>query len=176
VQPSPDVPLVGFHEAAAPGARPLDLAAVPDADRGRGETRHPDVEDDLDTMVLPTRARGTPSTTSIDVAVPAGRRIHAPVSGTVTSVQPYLLYGQHPDTRIVITPDGRPDLQLVVLHVTGHDVAVGDRVEAGRDVIAASATPFPFESQIDRFTIDEIGRATPHVHLELRPTPPAPAD
>ena len=87
------------------------------------------------------------------------------------AVDPYLLYDRHPDTRIVIQPDGRPDLELVVLHVTGHAVAVGDRVVAGVTPIAASSTPLPFESQIDRFTMAEIGRATPHVHLEMRRRP-----
>lgn len=169
VQPSPHVQLVGFHEAAIAGARSLGLAAAPDAHHGRDwvpHLEHPD--DDLLTMVLPSRGRGTHSATAIDVAVPAGRTIHAPVSGVVTTVEPYLLYGQHADTRLVIRPHVRPDLRLVVLHVTGHAVAVGDHVEAGVTPIAASATPFPFESQVDRFTRAETGTATPHVHLELR--------
>lgn len=170
VQPSPHVALVGFHEAAYPGARGVGLAARPDRHLGRRWVPHQERSNPLRSMVLPGRGRPTGSATAIDVAVPAGRRIFAPMSGRVTVVEPYLLYGRYPDTRIVITPRGRPDLKLVILHVTGHDVAVGDRVRAGRDVIAASATPFPFESQIDRFTAHEVGRSLPHVHLELRPS------
>ena len=171
-QPSADVPLVGFHEAAAPGALDVEPAATPDDQQGRAPVEHAGGDDDLDTMVLPTRNRPTAPATAMDVAVPAGEVVHAPVTGTVTAVDPYMLYGRHPDTRITIQPEGRPDLQLVVLHVTGHDVAVGDRVEAGVTPIAASSTPLPFESQIDRFTRAEIGRATPHVHIEMRPVTP----
>lgn len=167
-QPAADVPLVGFHEAAAVGAAAVEPIAEPDEQHGRAPVPHGGEDDDLDTLVLPTRDRASAPSTAIDVAVPAGEVVHAPITGTVTAVDPYLLYGQHPDTRIVIQPEGRPDVELVVLHVTGHDVAVGDRVEAGVTPIAASSTPFPFESQIDRFTEAEIGRATPHVHLELR--------
>lgn len=169
VQPAADVRLVGFHEAAMPGAVSLGLTSRPDAHHGRDWVPHTEQADELATMVLPSRARGTHSSTAIDVAIPAGTAVHAPVTGTVTRVEPYLLYGRHPDTRLVIRPDARPDLRLVVLHVTGHAVAVGDHVEAGVTPIAASPTPFPFESQIDRFTASVAGDATPHVHLELRP-------
>jgi biotin carboxyl carrier protein len=169
VLPSPDVVLAGFHEASRPGARDLGLTAAPDRDLGRRPVPHTDIDDPLPTMVLPSRSRPTGSATAIDVALPAGRAVHAPVSGTVVTVEPYLLYGRYPDTRIVVRPDGRPDLRLVVLHVTGPQVAVGDRVEAGRTVLAASATPFPFPSQVDEHTARVTGRATPHVHLELRP-------
>lgn len=169
VQPSPDVRMVGFHEAAIPGARSLGLTAAPDAHHGRDWVPHVDTPDELRTMVLPSRGRRTHSSSAMDVAIPAGRTVHAPVTGVVTTVEPYLLYGRYPDTRIVIRPDARPDLRLVVLHVTGHAVAVGDHVEAGVTPIAASSTPFPFESQIDRFTQGATGTATPHVHLELRP-------
>lgn len=168
--PSPHVDMVGFHEAASATAHELELGARPDVDLGVQEVSFEDVDDDLETMVLPARGRATGSATAVDVAMPAGREVVSPISGTVESVEPYLLYGRHPDTRIVITPDGRPDLKLVVLHVTGHEVAVGDRVTAGKTVLAASATPFPFESQIDRFVEDNIGRATPHVHLEVSPS------
>lgn len=169
VQPSPEVVMVGFHEAGRPGARPLALATSPDAQHGSTTVPDPKVDDALPSRVLPTRGRASGPATAVDVAMVAGEPVHAPVSGTVTSVEPYLLYGEYPDTRIVVTPDGRPDLGLVVLHVTGEQVAVGDRVEAGTDVLATSANPLPFTSQIDEYTAAASGVATPHVHLELRP-------
>lgn len=169
VQPSPEVVMVGFHEAGRPGARSLALASSPDAQEGITTVPDPKVDDALPSRVLPTRGRANGPATAIDVAMVAGEPVHAPVSGTVTSVEPYLLYGEYPDTRIVVAPDGRPDLRLVVLHVTEEQVAVGDRVEAGTDVLAASANPLPFTSQIDEYTVDASGVATPHVHLELRP-------
>ncbi len=63
----------------------------------------------------------------------------------------------------MINPDGRPDLEVKLLHIQGVAVEAGDRVEAG-DVIAANATLFPFQSQIDRLTGDP---SWPHVHLEV---------
>lgn len=173
VQPSPHVAMVGFHEGAGhtldvvPGARPhRDLGSRP--------VESPSRRDDLRSMVLPERGRGTGAATAIDIAMPVGRQVFAPVTGTVTAVSPYTLYGKYADTIIVIQPDDAPDVQLKVLHVTGPQVAIGDHVEAGRTPLADSATAFPFESQIDRFVEPFAGRALPHVHMELMRAAEAP--
>lgn len=89
----------------------------------------------------------------------------------MTAVLPYTLYGQHADVRVEIEPAGRPDLRVVMIHVSDVQVEVGDMLTGGESVVAGSATPFPFESQIDRFTEEVGGRALPHVHLEVRPAP-----
>lgn len=166
VQPSPHVALVGFHEGAGhtldvvPGARPhRDLGVRP--------VDSPDRRDDLRSMVLPTRDRGTGSATAIDIAMPVGRKVFAPITGTVTAVNPYTLYGKFSDTIIVIEPDDAPGVELKILHVTGPQVAIGDHVEAGRTLLADSPTAFPFSSQIDRFVEPLVGKALPHVHMEL---------
>lgn len=143
--PSHDVLLAGWHEAAGPSALPMSPVAN-DA-----------------TTQLPSRARGTHPSSALDVAVAPGTRALAPVTGTVVEATPYLLYGQYPDTRIVIRPDAAPDLAVAVLHVTGAQVAVGDHVTAGAP-IADHATELPFPSQIERLS----GRA-PHIHIEVKP-------
>jgi hypothetical protein len=85
------------------------------------------------------------------------------VDGVVTEVRPYLLYGQHPDTRVEIRPDDAPHLRVVLIHVDGVQVAAGDRLTAGETVLAGSANRFPFSSHVDRY----LERGWPHVHLEV---------
>lgn len=166
VQPSPHVAMVGFHEGAG---HTLDVvpAARPHRDLGSRPVDSAPRRDDLRSMVLPERGRGTGPSTAIDIAMPVGRQVFAPVTGTVTAVNPYTLYGKYADTIIVIQPDAAPDVELKILHVTGPQVAIGDHVDAGRTLLADSATAFPFESQIDRFVEPFAGKALPHVHMEL---------
>lgn len=171
VQMSDETVLVGFHEAAMPGAKPLAVASTPDADHGRGQVSFSNVDDPLDTVILPTRARATNAASAMDVVIPAREAVFTPVTGTVTEVDHYQLYGRYPDNRMVIVPDARPDLRVVILHIEGLKVDPGDKVTAGRTKIAVGANPFPFESQVDRFArplMPTKGDATPHVHVELR--------
>ena len=142
--PSRDVLVSGWHEAAGPTALPMEPAAT-----------GPAVE-------LPTRGRPYDQHAALDVAVAPGTQAVAPVAGTVVEVTPYMLYGSHPDTRIVIQPDDAPHLGVAVLHVSGPLVSVGDHVAPG-DPLASHATQFPFSSQIERLT----GR-TPHIHVEVK--------
>lgn len=143
--PSPEVVLVGFHQAAF---------------RGVSQLRH---HKNVRMITLPSRRRATGSRTAADISMPPGTEVLSPVTGRVAAVQSYALYGRYPDLRMQIIPDDNPRMVLTVLHVTGARVKAGDRVEAGRTVIAREATQFPFTSQIDRFA-----GPLPHVHLELR--------
>lgn len=142
--PSHDVLLAGWHEAAGPSALPMTPLD------GRG------------TQQLPSRGRPTHPQSALDVAVTPGTPALAPVTGTVVETTPYLLYGRHPDTRIVVRPDDAPHLEVAVLHVTGPLVTVGDHVTSGTP-IASEATALPFPSQIERIT-----GTTPHIHIEVK--------
>lgn len=171
VQMSDKTVLVGFHEAAMPGAKPLAVASTPDADHGRGQVSFSNVDDPLHAVILPTRARAANAASAMDVVIPAREAVFAPVTGTVTEVDHYQLYGRYPDNRMVIVPDARPDLRVVILHIEGLKVGPGDKVTAGQTRIAVGANPFPFESQVDRFArplMAKKGDATPHAHVELR--------
>lgn len=105
--------------------------------------------------------------TSIDVGAPAGTVLRAPVSGEVVLVKDYLLYNEVPDVEIHIRPDGRDDLDVVLIHTEGPLVAAGDRVEAGitelshvRDI----ATPL-VDVQLYFYTAgDDPGN---HVHVQV---------
>lgn len=169
--PSMDTVIAGFHEAAMPGS--LEMASVAPLEKNHNPKPMPAIAKTQDeqvapVMVLPTRDRAQPPSSAIDVAIPAGKQVTAPVDGTVTAVLPYTLYGQHPDHRIEIQPAGRPDLRVIMIHVSDVSVASGDQLKGGETVVAGSATQFPFESQIDRFAIEKVGKALPHVHMEVK--------
>ncbi len=145
--PSNRVERVGFHQSSHDGARQL----VPTATA-------------VDPLTLETRERGTGSRTAADIVVEPGTEIRAPVTGTVVRAGGYVLYCEHDDDFAVIEPDSHPGWEVKVLHISGVAVDAGDRVEAGVTVLAPSATPLPFDSQVDEFTAEP---SWPHVHIEL---------
>ncbi len=137
---------VGFHQSASGG--------------GHVQSATHDVATD----VLPSRGRGTNRASAVDVVLRPGDDVIAAVSGEVIEATEYRLYGKYRDVRVSIVPDADPSTVVTMLHMQGLQVAVGDRVEAGRTVVADSARTFPFASQIDRFS----GQSWGHVHIEAR--------
>ncbi|MBW3620848.1 MAG: M23 family metallopeptidase, partial [Actinobacteria bacterium] len=171
VAPSAAAVLVGFHEAAGPGTVPMKSLAplAVELNEGKETVVAEEAEDDqvAPVMELPTRDRGQPAASAVDIAVPAWEDIVAPVGGRVTAVSPYTLYGEFADTRIEIEPKGHPGVRVVMIHVGGVEVEPGDVVVAGETVVARTARQFPFSSQIDRFAEEASGAARPHVHMEV---------
>ncbi len=145
--PSAVIERAGFHQSTHPGALAM-ASAQPSAVR-------------LTTMG--SRGRGTATTGAVDIVSEPGTSITAPISGTVARAGNYTLYCRYRDGFVVINPDGRPDLEVKLLHIQQVAVRAGDRVEAG-DVIASHATAFPFRSQIDDLTAEP---SWPHVHIEV---------
>jgi murein DD-endopeptidase MepM/ murein hydrolase activator NlpD len=169
--PSTRSVLVGFHEAAIAGTEEMTVLAPLAADHAATEVAtasDPHRRQVAPVIALPTRGRAQAPTSAIDVAIPEGEDVLAPVSGTVVMAAPYTLYGQYGDVRVEIQPDGAPDTRVIMIHMDDVAVDVGDRVEAGSSVIAGSAKTFPFASQIDRFSTELTGSAHPHVHLEIK--------
>ena len=74
--------------------------------------------------------------TSIDVGAEAGTQVYAPVTGTVVLVEIYELYETIDDYNIHIQPDGRPDLDVVEIHVQDVQVKAGDKVVGGETPLA----------------------------------------
>jgi hypothetical protein len=173
--PAAEPLVVGYHEAAHVSAEAV--APVGRLVEDHNTTRT-DLPDDATAgpgyVVLSSRGRAAGPTSAIDVVLPEGTEVLAPVTGSVVDVRSYVLYGAHQDLRIEIVPDARPDLRLVIIHLDGVHVAVGDRVVGGVSPIAATPRSFPFSSHIDRETEPE---RHPHVHLELQPRDrPRPGD
>ncbi|MBW3657507.1 MAG: M23 family metallopeptidase [Actinobacteria bacterium] len=170
VAPSKDTVLVGFHEAAAPGTLEMEsLAPLAVALNGERTGVAPDASGDqvAPVMELPTRDRAAGPASAVDIAVPAWRDIVAPVSGTVTAVHPYTLYGEFADNRVEIEPEDQPGVRVVMIHIGEIEVRPGDEVVAGETLVARTAKQFPFSSQIDRFAEHASGEARPHVHMEV---------
>lgn len=162
--PSPQTLLVAFHEASRPDA--LELAPMGRMQDNANTTKFRPGADVAgpDYVVMSSRGRPHPATSAVDLLLHDGDPVRSPVDGTVTEVRPYHLYGRHPDVRIEIAPATRPDLRVVLIHVTEVEVAVGERVGAGT-ALAGGANRFPFSSHVDRYL--EPAR-WPHVHLEVK--------
>lgn len=173
--PTPAPLVVGFHEAATRSA--LELAPVGQLVDNRNATRvtaPSDSDSGSDYLILSSRGRVQPATSAVDIVMADDQPVFAPVTGTVSDVRDYLLYGDSPDHRVEIVPAAAPHLRVVLIHVTGVEVEVGDRVSAGHSVLARGPNRFPFVSQIDRETEPD---RWPHVHLEVQPLDaPRPGD
>lgn len=169
-QPSPAPVAVGFHEAATPRAVPIrPLGRDISGDTVGGGGLPDDTVAGWPYRILPSRGRSALPTTAVDVALPDGEPVLAPVSGEVVSVGSYHLEGRYRDLRVEIRPDAAPAQRVVVIHVDGVQVAPGDRVDAGRTPLARTARRFPFMSQIDAHTAPD---HLPHVHIEVQSEPP----
>ena len=155
---------IGFHEANRVEA--LELLPIgtllandnPDGFEAPTDMAGPEYR------ILSTRGRARPATSAVDVVVPLGDNVRAPVSGTVTRVTEYPLSGRIRDWRVEITPEGRPDLTVVMIHLLKPSVDVGDTVVAG-DSRVAVARLLPFDSHVDYVTKDK----QPHTHIEVKP-------
>ena len=145
--PSAGTELIGFHQSNHDGARNLDALDGP-----------------VRTVVLDSRERGTGRRTAADIVVDPQVEIRAPVTGTVVRAGTYTLYCDELDDFVVIEPDGRPGIEVKMLHIDGVQVQAGDRVEAGVTVLAPKPTKLPFASQVDEVSGPE---NWPHTHLEV---------
>jgi hypothetical protein len=167
--------IVGYHEAATVSAIGVTPVGRLSEDRNTTRTDLPaDAAVGSPYLVLTSRGRSAGPTSAVDVVLEPDVPVLAPVTGRVADVRSYLLYGAHQDLRIELIPDGRPDLRLVLIHLDGAEVAIGDRVTAGITPIARTARRFTFSSHVDRETEPD---RYPHVHMELQPVDaPRPGD
>lgn len=158
--PSSRVERVAFHQSNNDGAR--QLHALPTA---------------VAPLTLEDRERDTGARGAADIVVDPDTEIRAPVTGRVKRAGGYVLYCDHSDDYVVIEPDDHPGWEVKILHIDGVTVRAGNRVVAGRTVIAPRPTRLPFESQVDE--VRTADPAWPHVHIEVvdptipdRPTGP----
>jgi hypothetical protein len=156
---------IGFHESGDRRALPMHPMGIPKMNGNVPRLPSAPVGDGFEYLVLPSRGRSNGPTTAVDLSIPHNTAFTSPVTGTISHVQTYALYGRYPDNMVFIVPDSRPDLVVVIMHLNGVRVAVGDRVEAGSSLIALTARQLPFASQIDAFAGHR-----PHAHIEVRRT------
>lgn len=161
--PSGEARVVGYHQAASGAALPFEPRGAPFTNRNVPRYTPLPASPGPAYAILGNRRRGTHPASAVDIAVPHNVTLTSPVTGTVEDVSSYLLYGRHPDLRVTVVPDGRPDLRLVMIHVNGNLVSPGQHLIAGQTPVALTAMQFSFRSQIDEFA-----GPVPHVHLEMR--------
>jgi murein DD-endopeptidase MepM/ murein hydrolase activator NlpD len=104
-----------------------------------------------------------PADSAADVGAPPGSPVYAPLDGKVIEIKPYQLYGRYDDVEIHIQPEGRPDLDLVLIHVADPLVEVGDEVVAGKTRVAS------VRKLSDQMSL-QLAEYTPggdHVHMQL---------
>lgn len=138
---------IAFHQAAEDTALTLN-SLLPDADMNlAAETRVANrvriSASETDPTVLEGEVlrmwrtnRSGPPDTAVDVGAAPGTIVLAPVTGTVTDVIRYQLYGANEDYEVHIRPFGRPDLCVVLIHIDEPSVAPGDIVTGGTTPVA----------------------------------------
>lgn len=162
--PHPRPLYLGFHEASRPEALALDPAGRLIANDNPTKFTAGEDRPGPSYHVLSSRGRARPATSAVDVVLPLGSQVAAPVSGRVVEVKDYALYGSLRDWRIVIEPEDRPDLQIVLIHLEKPTVRAGDQVIAGSTPLA-TVRLLPAPSHVD-YALNE---RHPHVHIEVKP-------
>jgi hypothetical protein len=112
----------------------------------------------------PRRGRGTNNFTAADCSVPRNTTVLAPVTGVVTNVRKYKLYGRISDQRLEIKPDGGAKLRVVMIHIKLlKGVKKGTKVVGGKTPVAIVRN-LKLNSTIDRFVP---AKRVDHVHLQV---------
>jgi hypothetical protein len=163
-QPSWNVIGVGFHESLLS----TSVGLHPDGhlllnDNPTKFTAPAEQTDGLSYVVMASRGRPTSATSAADFVVGSSTPIYAPVTGTVILVRQYLLYCQALDWQVVIRPDGRSDLIVMVLHMVDIRVSKGNRVKASVTGIGTSRVNDSAGAQENDYFPDQY----PHVHVEM---------
>ena len=162
--PAPKVACVCFHEASYGWTRELTPIGrlAHDYNRTKYSPRLGRRAPGPRYIVMSSRGRRTGATTAADLVLARGTPVASPVSGVVTKVRRYRLYGRYPDLQVEIRPESHPELRVVLIHLDEVRVRPGQPVTATRTVLGVPRV-FPFGSQTD----DYIRGGLPHVHVEI---------
>ena len=109
-----------------------------------------------------------PRMSAIDCGGPVGATVYAPVSGTVVKVKKYQLYNEYPDIQIHIQPEGREDLDVVLIHLQDTTVEEGDTVVGGVTPIASIRDVYAYigdSMQLKDYTAE--GDNGNHTHIQV---------
>jgi hypothetical protein len=169
-QPSWDLIGVGYHESLFSSALPLRPVGPLRVNGNPRKFTPPPPADGLPYVVMGSRGRPTDATTSADIVVGSRTRVLSPVNGRVTMVRRYLLYCQAGDWQVIIAPDSRPDLLVMILHTTDIRVQPGDRVVAAVTQIGSSWGNDLPSAEENLYFPDQY----PHVHIEVDEGPSVP--
>gem|GEM_PF-471581 len=116
--------------------------------------------------VLP--GQGNVAMGSADIGAQPGTAIASPVSGTVSGVKSYKLYGKYDDVQIDIQPELSSGLTISLLLISDPVVSIGEVVTAGKTQLGkVRACPVEIGQRLAKYTHD----TGAHVHLQVTQEP-----
>jgi hypothetical protein len=161
--PGKKVSFTGYHEAATDVGLALGPFGRCAHNYNRTKFHAPSRSPGMSYVVMSSRGRPNPATSAVDAVMPANALALSPVTGVVANVKRYRLYNTYRDYRISISPTGRPDLRVIVIHLDGLLVGRGSVLFAGVTPLGRPRV-FPFRSQVN----DYVGPDIPHIHVEVK--------
>lgn len=111
---------------------------------------------------------GGHETASVMVGAPVGSAVYAPITGVVTTVKEYLLYGKYTDVQIGIRPEKTSGLTVTMLFINDPVVSIGDIVTAGKTRLGTVRDcPEELAAGLSEYTHE----AGAHVYLQVTEEP-----
>jgi hypothetical protein len=111
---------------------------------------------------------GNGATGSILVGAAPGSPVTAPISGTVTAVKQYKLYGKYDDVQVDIRPDEMSGVTMSILFIDEPVVSIGEVVTAGKTQLGkVRGCQADLGKQIAAFTHD----SGAHVYMQATEEP-----
>ncbi len=111
---------------------------------------------------------GNSSTNSVIIGAAAGSPVTSPVSGIVTGVKEYKLYGKYDDVQIEIRPEELSGATVSLMFISEPVVSIGEVVSAGKTQLGkVRECPPDLAAPIARYTHD----SGAHVHLKVTEEP-----
>lgn len=114
--------------------------------------------------IMRSRGETTTATSVADIGMERNALVLAPISGTVTKIQPLVIYDQFDDVQIEVMPEGHPELRMAFLHIDDVRIKVGDELKQGETVMGK---PRDFTGLFESELEDYIKPSTPHVHMQM---------
>ena len=116
---------------------------------------------------LLTGENGAP-TSSVLIGAPAGSPVTTPVSGVVTAVKQYKLYGRYDDVQIDIRPEELSSDTVSIMFISDPVVSIGEVVTAGKTRLGkVRECPPDLGAGIAEFTHD----SGSHIHMWVTQEP-----
>jgi murein DD-endopeptidase MepM/ murein hydrolase activator NlpD len=114
------------------------------------------------------KGEGNVPTNSVLIGAPAGSPITAPVSGTVTGVKEYKLYGKYDDVQISIRLEDLSGVTVSLMFASDPAVSIGQQVSAGKTQLGkVRECPPELGGVLATYTHD----SGSHVHLKVTEEP-----
>jgi hypothetical protein len=112
-------------------------------------------------------AKGAP-TSSVLVGAQSGSPVTSPVSGIVTAIKEYKLYGKYDDVQIDIRPEKTSGITITLLFISNPVISIGEVVSAGKTQLGkVRECPEELGKGLAQYTHD----SGSHVYLQVTEEP-----